>query len=271
MQAPSEQIGDGPISVQVDPQKLKPGEYTGVVTVSGKRASVAPVTTRIRLSVLDAGIPPPTTPELKVQPLVLLFSYRRGGNAPAPQSLQLSGRPSGETWEVTANDPWIKAPSEKTGDGPVSILVEPLKGNLGLGDHSGTVTVSSKRNPGTRVQVGIRLNIQDATPPPLPTVDCHAADYTGAQRGSVQWQGLLMPGQAVTIGRNNVVAAGSAAPTQAKAIGRAIPGCDVSVTPSPQGIEIAEFPTAANGYGVVTLRNTSSTSVTGPKFDWAVK
>jgi serine/threonine-protein kinase len=271
IKVPSGRIGDGSIAVEVDPQKLKPGEYTGVVTVSSKRNLVTPVTANIRLTVSPEGTPPPPPPsELQIQPLVLSFSYQRGGQAPTPKSLQLTGKPAGETWVIAASDAWIKAPSEKIGDGPLSILVDPQKGSLGPGEHSGTVTVSSRRNPATRVQVSVRLTIQDATPPALPSVDCHSADYHGVNNGEVRWPGTLMPGQAVTIDRNNAVVAGPAGATQ-KATGGSIPGCDVSVNAITTGIQITEFPTAANRFGTVTMTNTSQQAVPNPRFQWRVK
>ena len=273
IKVPSERIGDGSISVQVDPQKLAAGEYSGVVTVSAKRASVTPVSARIRLTVLPEGTPPPPSTELQIQPLVLLFPYRRGGTVPPAQALQLTGKPAGETWVVAVSDPWIKAPSERAGDGSISVLVDPQKGSLGPGEHSGTVTVWSKRNPGTRVQVSIRLSIlaEVTTPPTLPIVDCHSADYHGVNNGEVRWTGSLGPGQAVTVDRNNAVVAGPAGATQNKATGGAIPGCDVSVKTITPGIQITEFPTAANRFGTVTMTNTSQQVVPVPRFQWTVK
>jgi hypothetical protein len=145
IKVPRQQIGDGAFGVQVDARKLAAGEYSGVVTVSAKKTSVAPVTVTIRLRVTDAGNPPPAiTSQLRVVPTSLTFLYKRGGNLPPPQSVQLTVTPPGEAW-TAVSDPWIKAtPSGGNGDSTISIQVDPQKSSLGPGDHTGTVTLSSQ-------------------------------------------------------------------------------------------------------------------------------
>jgi hypothetical protein len=268
---PSQRSGDGPISIHVEPQKLPVGDYSGFVTVSAKNGTVKRVPVKVRLSVLAPEITEGPKPELNVQPRPLLFTYRRGGSAPAALPLQVNVKPAGEAWGATSNIQWIKLnPTERSGDGSILVTVDPQ--GLPLGDNNGTVIVSSKRSLVAPVQVSVKLTIQDAAPPPPPPpVDCHnPAVYHGASSGSVQWNGILGAGQAVTIGRDNVVLSAPPGAPPAEVKGRTIPGCDISITAGQSGI-VADFPGAANGFSSVTLKNTSSGPVNGPKFDWKVK
>jgi hypothetical protein len=118
--------------------------------------------------------------------------------------------------------------------------------------------------------VSIRLSVAEVTPqppPPEPTVDCHALNYGGLLNSTVQWKGLLQPGQLLTIDRHNMVVAGP----QGNVTGTRLPGCDVTVTSITKGIEITELPTTGNGFGSVTLKNATSSPVANPGFQWTVK
>ncbi len=164
---------NGDIFVQVvDPGKLAPGEYAGFVTVSSKHDAGVQDTVRVRLSIVHGLLNPPPPPPLRISPSEpLTFSYQQGSSTlPADQYVELTG-PPGETWVTLPSSPWFKAtPRELTGNGRISIHVDPQQ--FGPGEYSGSVTVSAKRGRGATATVEVRLNVLPAnvTPPPVPEV-----------------------------------------------------------------------------------------------------
>jgi hypothetical protein len=268
---PSEGTGEGAISVHVDPQQLAPNsDHSGVVTVSGK-AGTGKATINLHVSPPEVIVTPPTTPEVRVSPTTLTFTYKKGDSPPGLQTFQVIGKPAGETWVASTRDPWIKAnPGELAGDGSVSVQVDPTGLTV---DRTGQVVVSSRRVPTVRAAVRIVLNIVEAPTATFPAaIDCHDRNvYHGSAEGDITWQGTLGAKQTVSLGRNySVLAAPSGATSQSYA-GKPLPGCPVVIDPITQGIEISEYPGPTNNFGKVTMRNTTSEGITGPKLHWKVK
>jgi serine/threonine-protein kinase len=247
---PTERIGDGPISVQVDPRKLSVGEHSGVVTVSAKRASVRPVTATIRLDVIaEASIPEPQ-PETKKQ------------GTPTPDDTAPGAKGTKKETPLVA-----EAPKKVAIPGRGSPADSASKGGDGKKNGSGQPegAGAGQTQPLTNPQV--LTNPPPSTAAPEPIVDCKSLSYYGVHSSMVQWSGLLPPGQAVTIDRHNAVVAGPAG----RVGGTHLPGCEVTVKAITQGIEITDLPTLANQYGRVTLKNSSPSPVTNPSFQWTVK
>ena len=101
-----------------------------------------------------------------------------------------------------------------------------------------------------------------------PPVDCHAVDYSGLFNATITWTGVLPPGQAVVLNSRNETVSGP----EGVARGTPLPRCAVNIkvlSPS-SGIAVSE-PGAGNRFAAVTLRNTSSQTLTGVTFRWAIK
>ena len=167
---PGERTGNGPVSVQVNPEKLNAGEYSGVVMVSATDRSINPSAVRIRLSVQ----PPRQKPAEKAE-TAEKKPAEKTESVEKKLNLQKQEKKSEKTFSAVG-DPGKKSPTET----PVPVVNEPPK------------------------------DLPVATPEPAlePAVDCRASDYVGLVRGSFKWAGVLGPQQSLTIDRHSRVTSG---------------------------------------------------------------
>ncbi|HTS31151.1 MAG TPA: protein kinase [Bryobacteraceae bacterium] len=174
---PAEMSGDGPITVQiVDPQKMTPGEYSGIVSISAKNGGVAPATVGVHLTIAPP-LPKPGTPTLQVSPTELTFSHVRGGALPSDKLVSLSGQPSNGIWSTRSSQTWLQVPGEVTGSGRVPIHVAPQ--DLMPGPYAGSVTFTPRGSAESSATVTVLLTVTGSGPPtPAPSVTVQPSTLT---------------------------------------------------------------------------------------------
>ena len=124
-----------PITIQIAPD-APTGERTFTVTTPAGQADSGSVTFTVR-----AG------PQLSVAPEQLAFRAVAGGDAPAAQAIEITNTGGGTLdWQASANVDWIGL-SATRGTAPETVNVRIEAGNLGPGQHQGTIVV---RAPGAQ-------------------------------------------------------------------------------------------------------------------------
>jgi uncharacterized protein (TIGR03437 family) len=151
-----------PLTVTANTASLAAGTYSGNIAIapSGGTTVNVPVTLTITAA-----------PTISATPTTLTFTYRAGDNAPASQTINVSGGGSALTFSVTASPSgtWLSAtPATGTtptsGTTPVTVSVNPS--SLSTGTYSGTVTIA-----GTGGALGtVTANVTLTVTAPLPTI-----------------------------------------------------------------------------------------------------
>jgi len=231
---PTERTDDGPISVQVFPKDIAPGEYSSILTVASADGSATSAKVRVRLSVLPeerAAIQSDKT-EKTDKP------DKAGNKADKTDKTLIAAGGSGKT--------------EKRIDQRAS-------GAVTDAGHSAAGASSTSGPTGS----------SGPSAPDEPVVDCHSPTYYGTQSGRVDYFVVLGPQQEITMGRRNALIAGPRSTVKAR--GSAIPGCDVTVQSLTPGVEIVEPPSAQNRFSRITLKNWSQNPVSVVSFQWNVR
>ena len=172
--SPASGTGNGTVTISLASGSLEVGTHTGLVTVNAPGAQ--PVSVPITLTVTAAPVPPAigvTSPSLS-------FTAQQGGSNPAAQPLSIRNTGGGTlSWTARDNVAWLTlSPAAGTGNGTVTIT--PVLGSLGVGTHTGIITLSA---PGAQpVSVPITFVV---TPAPISiTLSPSSLTYTGVSGGS---------------------------------------------------------------------------------------
>jgi uncharacterized protein (TIGR03437 family) len=160
-----------PLTVTANTAGLSAGTYNGNIAIapSGGTTVNVPVTLTITAA-----------PTVTATPTSLSFSYRAGDNAPATQTINVSGGGSALTFGVTPSPSgtWLSATpatgtTPTTGTAPVTVAVNPT--SLSAGTYSGTVTIAGTGSATGTTTVNVTLTVTA----PLPTIArvVNAASY----------------------------------------------------------------------------------------------
>jgi uncharacterized protein (TIGR03437 family) len=143
--------------VSANAANLKPGTYTGTVTVTSAGASNGPQTSQITLTVQDGSL-------LTASPNGLTFGFAIGGPT-QPQTISLSSLRAGLAFTTgVSGGSWLSvSPSMGTTPANVSVSINP--GGLGIGTYTANITVlsSGASNPVQTIPVSLVVN-----PPSVP-------------------------------------------------------------------------------------------------------
>ena len=126
--------------------------------------------------------PPSPAPIISLSSVSLAFGSQQGASPPSPQMLTISNRGGGTlNWNATTQAVWLSlGPVSGTDGGTVTII--PVSASLGVGTHTGLITVTA---PGAQpVSVSVTLTV---TPPPVPPaigVSAASLSFTAQQNGS---------------------------------------------------------------------------------------
>ncbi len=143
---------NGTLTIGVDPTGLAAGSYTGSIAVSSPGAGNSPQTINVALTVQPGTISAPTT--------TLTFNQLAGGSAPAAQTIAVTGTPGALNFAAAAsqNTPWLTVtPANGTTPGNVQVSVN--AGSLGVGQYTGSVTITSAGSAGSPITVPVVLNV----------------------------------------------------------------------------------------------------------------
>ena len=129
----------GSIGVSANAAGLAPGTYTGTVIVTSSGTEGPPATVLVTLTVVPVSAPG----VMGIWPGTMSFEYKVGASVPAPQTAWVMGGGAALSYTVSTSDPkWLSAtPASGATPGSVSISVNPLR--LGVGTHTGKVTIAS--------------------------------------------------------------------------------------------------------------------------------
>ena len=143
------------IGVTVDPSA--PYERTAYIVATGPSNSVAEI---VGMYIFPTS--PPVAPAIGTFPSSLTFWAKAGGNAPAPQTLQLSG--SATVTVVTSQGNWLSASVSSSSGFPAStVKVDPA--GLSAGTYQGSLTFSSPSSPQSiPAIVPVSLTVWDTAP-----------------------------------------------------------------------------------------------------------
>ena len=141
-------------------------DYTAKITVTSTEATNSPLTVDVSLKIEEE--PPP---EIKVTPKSMTFSAKQGAvSNPASQTLNIQNIGQ-QTLSYTISDdvPWLEvSPTSGNSKGQTrnhTVSVN-LKG-LGVGNHTGTITIADPNASNSPQTVGVTLVIAKKPPPQI--------------------------------------------------------------------------------------------------------
>ncbi len=161
---PPAPLEDGPAQMQtyvsVSPVGLKPGVYTGSITITASRlyqgivypATNSPQTVTVTYTVTNADLP-----SVRVSTNSLALSGVAGIGAPSVSSVSVTnGGPGTLNWSAAlqnaANTPWLSiATAARVNGGDIGIAANP--GSLSPGVYTGVVAVTSPDSPSQLITV----------------------------------------------------------------------------------------------------------------------
>ncbi len=127
-----------------------------------------------------AVTPAPVPPTIGVSPTSLSFTIQRGSGNPAPQMLNISNTGGGTlNWNASANATWLAlSPVPESNGGTITVNV--VTGALGVGTHSGVITVTT---PGSK-NASVPVTVTVTTAPVPPSLGATPSSMTfAAQQG----------------------------------------------------------------------------------------
>lgn len=172
--SPASGTGNGTVTISLASGSLEVGTHTGLVTVNAPGAQ--PVSVPITLTVTAAPVPP----AIGVSSPSLSFTAQQGGSNPTAQPLSIRNTGGGTlSWTARDNVAWLTlSPAAGTGNGTVTIA--PVLGSLGVGTHTGTITLSA---PGAQ-PVSVPITFVVTSTPISITLSPSSLTYTGVSGGS---------------------------------------------------------------------------------------
>lgn len=172
--SPTSGIGNGSVTIRPVSSSLGVGTHTAMITVNASGAQ--PVSVPVTVTVTPAPVPP----AIGASPTSLSFTVQQGtGNNPAPQTLRISNTGSGTlNWTASDNAAWLTL-SSTTGTGNGAVTITPVLGSLGVGTHTGNITLTA---PGAQsVSIPVTFSV---TPPPISiALSPSSLTYTGVSGG----------------------------------------------------------------------------------------
>lgn len=152
----------GSFNVQANAANLTTGTYRGAIYVSLPNAQNSPIRIPVTFNV-GGGTITASQPSLT-------FTQVLGGSAPASQTVQINSTPSSLNYTVSSSvttppgGNWLAA-SITSGSGatPGAVTVTVTPGNLGVGQYTGNVIVTSSGAAGSPISIPITLNVVQAT------------------------------------------------------------------------------------------------------------
>ena len=144
----------GSVAIEVDPNGLAIGVYTGFLTISAQGASNNPQLLQVRLQIL-AGT------KLTVSTTQLDFVYRTGGPAAPPQEIRVDSSGYSLDYAATVNSSlnWLSAtPTQGATPGAITVRINPEA--LAAGRYLATVVIAaaSAMNSPLTVTVSLQVN-----------------------------------------------------------------------------------------------------------------
>ncbi len=172
--SPASGTGNGTVTISLASGSLEVGTHTGLVTVNAPGAQ--PVSVPITVTVTPAPVPP----AIGVSSPSLSFTAQQGGSNPVPQSLNIRNTGGGTlSWTASDNAAWLTlSPAAGTGNGTVTIA--PVLGSLGVGTHTGSITLSA---PDAQ-PVSVPITFVVTAAPISITLSPSSLTYTGVSGGS---------------------------------------------------------------------------------------
>jgi len=172
--SPTSGTGNGTVTITPVLGSLGVGTHTSIVTLSAPGAQ--PVAIPVTFSVTPA----PAPPAIGVSSTSVSFTAQQNGSNPAPQLLNIRNTGSGTlSWTASDNAAWLTL-SSTTGTGNGTVTITPVLGSLGVGTHTGTITLSA---PGAQpVAISVTLSVTPA--PTSITLSPSSLTYTGVSGGS---------------------------------------------------------------------------------------
>ena len=172
--SPTSGTGNGTVTITPILGSLGVGTHTGTITLSAPGAQ--PVAIPVTFSVTPAPVPP----AIGVSSTSLSFTAQQNGSNPAPQLLNIRNTGSGTlSWTASDNAAWLTL-SSTTGTGNGTVTITPVLGSLGVGTHTGTITLSA---PGAQ-PVAIPVTFSVTPAPTSITLSPSSLTYTGVSGGS---------------------------------------------------------------------------------------
>jgi hypothetical protein len=130
----SSSLTPGVITVSANPLGLANGVYNSSITVYAPGAANSPMTIPVTLAIKTAI--------LSVAPSTVNF-FGAIGLSPRPQNIQITNTGTGSlNWTASASSQWLGL-SATAGAAPSTVTVTPNTANLGIGNYSDSITVSS--------------------------------------------------------------------------------------------------------------------------------
>ncbi|MBX3305059.1 MAG: hypothetical protein KF751_03300 [Nitrospira sp.] len=171
---PSSGTGSGTVTISPVGSSLGVGTHTGTITLS------APGAQPVAISVTFSVTPAPVPPAIGVSSTSVSFTAQQSGSNPAPQLLNIRNTGGGTlSWTASDNAAWLTL-SSTTGTGNGTVTITPVLGSLGIGTHTGTITLSA---PGAQ-PVAIPVTFSVTPAPTSITLSPSSLTYTGVSGGS---------------------------------------------------------------------------------------
>jgi serine/threonine protein kinase/predicted Zn-dependent protease len=225
--------------------------------------------------------PSPTkSPQIKLQPEEMVFTYVKGGLIPQPKQLHIETGGPEQNWQASSGDSWLLL-SIAEGFGTSDLITRVDPSRLSVAQYSSFATVTSGLVQKTlRVTLRIEespkvaqpgpLPVEPAPPPPKPepppleeVQDCHSSVYTGRNKGIVKWEGELAPGAELSIFGNSV--------SPGSVISGKLPGCAVSIKVLSEDVSAIQVPSEADNFRAIRLTNKSGGPLHSIQIEWLVK
>lgn len=134
----------------LDPANLSPGIYTGTIALTSSSPNIAPQSIPVVLTV--------TGGPLTAAPTTVSFNQVGSGPAPANQTIQITGAPSGATIGATgtvlSGADWLTVTSS---GGTITVSANGSK--LPAGTYSGVVTVSVAGASNSPLYIPVTLRV----------------------------------------------------------------------------------------------------------------
>ncbi len=153
------------VAASVNVSGLTAGTHTATITVAASGAANTPQTIPVSLTIAAALVASPT---ISLAPAGFSFSAQAGSTTPFTQALSITNTGGGSfSWTIVDDSSWVtKSVGSGTGNGTVSIYVDPS--GLPTGTHTSMITVSVSGAANTPQVVPVTLTL--TAPPVAPTI-----------------------------------------------------------------------------------------------------
>ncbi|MFN0100660.1 MAG: BACON domain-containing protein [Bryobacteraceae bacterium] len=226
------------VTVQVTPLGLLPGTYNGTITVVATIPNVgatlnSPITVPVTLTI-SAGT-------LAATPASLTFLQAQGGNAPPPQTINVTSNGPALNYSATATTSigsWLSvSPASAATPGAVTVSVN--GSGLAAGTYSGTVTLTAAGASNSPLNIPVTLTVgpqQTLTVSPTTLTFSH---QLGAAAPATQTVSLSSSGTALNFTTAATTASGGAWLTATPASGTT--GATVTIGVNPAGLAAGTY------------------------------